>query len=284
MGCLNSNENFLHWFGNIHLSGPCNRSCYFCIGQNMMALDPYNNLNTWPLLNIDKFVAECIERNITDINVTGSNTDPLLYKHLPELVRYIRSHIPHARLGLRTNGVLALQNMELWNLFDKASISVTSFNHDFYAATMGQGTPPPFQSIMRKSFYADIKANVVLCPETVESGDIFSTLNHLANLGVCRTNIREPYGQPHIGDPLAAGEEKEYKRIHNMPVYKWMGMDVTYWDVHYVEVESVNLYANGIISTTYPVSKGHCPNTGKVLSQDNFLNSGRIVPQWIYNK
>ena len=86
MGCLNSSNKFEHVFANIHLSGPCNRSCYFCIGQHMMDLDPENNLDTWPLLGLDKFVERCNERSITDVFVTGTNTDPMLYKHTAQLV------------------------------------------------------------------------------------------------------------------------------------------------------------------------------------------------------
>ena len=62
MGCLNADSGFSHWFGNIHLSGPCNRACYFCIGQHMMALDPFNNLDEWPLVGLDDFVRKCQER------------------------------------------------------------------------------------------------------------------------------------------------------------------------------------------------------------------------------
>jgi hypothetical protein len=61
MGCLNDDPNhpFPHFFGNIHLSGPCNRSCYFCIGQHMMALDQENSLKRIPT-NIGKFLRECM--------------------------------------------------------------------------------------------------------------------------------------------------------------------------------------------------------------------------------
>lgn len=55
-------------------------------------------------------------------------------------------------------------------------------------------------------------------------------------------------------------------------------MLVTYWDVHYVEVESVNLYANGLVSETYPVTAGHHP-TGFVLDQSHF-GVGRQSEQW----
>lgn len=278
MGCLNSQGQFNHWFGNIHLSGPCNRACYFCIGQHMMALDPLNNLDTFPLKNLDAFVEECKKHNITEINLTGSNTDPSLYKHIPELRAYLERHIPNLCLGLRTNGVA---HREVWKYFDKGSISLTSFNKEIYQKTMGCGAPPNVRRILEENKDKDIKVNIVLCPEIVETGDIFDTIYRLDKLGVRTINVREPYGQPHIGDPLAK-ELSLVSETHGMPTYGRIKSftKVTYWDVHYVEVESVNLYANGEVSTTYPVSKGHCPETGKVLGQEHFTESGRICQQW----
>lgn len=279
MGCLNSQGQFDHWFGNIHLSGPCNRACYFCIGQHMMALDPLNNLDTWPLKNIDLFVDECHEHGITEINVTGSNTDPLLYKHTKELREYLDKHIPNLRLGLRTNG--AVLRPEIWQYYDKGSISLTTFDKELYQKTMGCGSPPNIRRLLEINRGKDIKVNVVMCPETVESGDIMKTIDQLGRLDVPQINVREPYGQPHIGDPFK-GKLHAGSLVFGQPTY---GLEkaftrVTYWDVHYVEVESVNLYANGEVSTTYPVSKGHCPTTGKVLDQTHFKTSGRVCPQW----
>ena len=148
MGCLNSNGNFNHWFGNIHLSGPCNRACYFCIGQHMMALDSLNNLNKWPLKNIDVFVDECLEKGISEVNVTGSNTDPLLYDHMNELYEYLKDRIPNLKFGLRTNGVLLESRPDRWKMFDKLSISITSLDPEMYCRTMGMGTPPNVEKIL----------------------------------------------------------------------------------------------------------------------------------------
>lgn len=282
MGCLNSNQNFEHWFGNIHLSGPCNRSCYFCIGQHMMALDPLNNLNEWPLKNINLFVDECVERGITEINLTGSDTDPSLYQHTKKLKEYLLQRIPNLRFGLRTNA--ALVDSKIWNLFDKISISITSLNPEIYKKTMGQGSVPNIKRIMfDNNLYPpkakDIKANVVLCPETVTTGDVEQTVLKLAEYGVKRINVREPYGQPHIGDPFIDKLDR-VEDVFGMPTYKIGGALVTYWDVHYVEVESVNLYANGNVSVDYPVSRGHDPKTGVVKDQSKFEQSGRIREQW----
>jgi hypothetical protein len=276
MGCLNSTGQFSHWFGNIHLSGPCNRSCYFCIGQHMMALDPLNTLDSWPLPGFDKFIETCKRRGVTEINLTGSNTDPLMYRHHDELCAALRWEWPEGRIGIRTNGVLALKRPDVWAWYDKASISVTSLNPEIYRATMGNGTPPDIAAIMAMRPEMPLKVNVVLCPETVQTGDVYLTLNRLADMGVKTVNLREPYGQPHIGDPLKV---KSGSRL-GMPRHQWGNMDVTYWDVHYVEVESVNLYANGTVSETYPITKGHAP-TGTVEGQEHFRKSGRVNEQWL---
>jgi MoaA/NifB/PqqE/SkfB family radical SAM enzyme len=280
MGCLNSQGQFEHWFANIHLSGPCNRACYFCIGQHMMALDPLNNLDTFPLKNLNNFTAQLVQKGINEVNVTGSNTDPLLYKHTLQLKEYLLRYIPNLKFGIRTNGVLALPRFDIMDLYDKGSISVTTFNEDLYVKTMGMGAPPPLTAIVKRFAPRRLKANVVLCPETVQSGDIFNTIDTCLEAGIQVVNFREPYGQPHIGDPC--GGKLALERIHlGMPSYDYHGMEVTYWDVHYVEVESINLYANGTISSLYPITKGHDPVYGNVKGQENFVKSGRVTKQWL---
>jgi len=287
MGCLNSQGQFSHWFGNIHLSGPCNRSCYFCIGQHMMALDPLNNLNVWPLKNIDYFIMACVSKGVNEVNITGSNTDPLLYKHTLKLKNYLQSKIPQLVFGVRTNGVLIKQRQDIWNAYDKASITVCSINPNTSMKMMG-GVSPDIREVLSLSRGKDLKVNVVLGPENTGENvsDLVNTLDYLTSLGIKRINLREPYGQPHIGDPLANNCGSHPDIVLGMPVYHWLHngntCEVIYWDVHYVEVESVNLYANGKVSTTYPITKGHCDETGKVLDQSNFANAGRIREQWIY--
>lgn len=278
MGCLNSQGQFPHWFANIHLSGPCNRACYFCIGQHMMALDPLNNLGAWPMAGWDEFIAQCHLRSVREVNLTGSNTDPLLYRHHEELCAALRSAIPGVRLGLRTNGALATRMPSVWRLYDKASVSVTSLSPEIYRKTMGRGEPPDIGAILALSPGMPLKVNIVLCPEILAGGDLFATLDSLAASGVVTVNLREPYGQPHLGDPMPQGF-RAGSRL-GMPRYEYRGMDVTYWDIHYVEVESVNLYANGRVSTTYPVTRG-CAEDGRVDGQEKFERSGRVREQWL---
>lgn len=284
MGCLNSKGQFNHWFGNIHLSGPCNRSCYFCIGQHMMALDPINNLRTWPLKNLHSFIYTCLHHNITEVNVTGTNTDPLLYERLAELKIELCRFIPNLVFGIRTNGVLSKQRQHILKIFDKGSLTICSFNKAIYKKMMGSGQPPNLQEIM--PFYrhfTDLKLNIVLGDENMLTKDILKTIKVAQQHGIKKINLREPYGQSHIGDPLKKwGYKPSYKHL-GMPVYLFENTKVCYWDVHYVEVESVNLYANGVVSETYPITKGHDPIAGKVLDQSNF-KKGRHQKQWLKNK
>lgn len=283
MGCLNPGQGFSHWFANIHFSGPCNRACYFCIGQHMMALDALNNLNTFPLQGFDLFVHRCRENGVSEVNLTGSNTDPLLYRHIARLKDALLEHIPNLVFGVRTNGVRVLRDLSTWKLFDKGSISLPSFDPEVYRAMMGPGSVPDLERILHVSEGMPLKVNVVLGPQNVGSGDLWRTLDRLDALGVRRVNLREPYGQPHIGDPLRERLAPSGTRL-GMPVYRYGNLEVVWWDVHFVEVESVNLYANGEVSVLYPVTAGHCPQTGKVEGQEHFVRSGRIREQWVQLK
>lgn len=272
MGCLNSGQGFNHWFGNIHLSGPCNRSCYFCIGQHMQELDSLNNLKKWPLAGLAEFVKQCHEHNVEEVYLTGTNTDPLLYWHIAELAAYLRAE-RFPIIGVRTNGDLVLEE---FRLFDRASISITSFDPDIYRKTMGKGKPPALGEILERFPYVSIWVNIVLCPEIL-GHDLERTLDKLNELDVEKCNLREPYGQPHIGNPLA--HLTPISETFGNPTYKRGNLEITYWDVHYTHVESVNLYANGRVSLDYPITRGHS-DTGQVMDQSQWTKSGRQFSQW----
>jgi len=274
MGCLNADNGFEHWFANIHLSGLCNRSCYFCIGQHMMSLDRYNVLNEWPLPNLEEFLSQCKTRQVKEICLTGTNTDPALYRHQEKLCQYLRDRMD-VPLAIRTNAVK--YDKSTFSLWDKASITLCSFDSKIYKLMMGSGCPPDLKKILQENPQVDIKINIVLGRENVDTLDFFDTLRKLSSLGIKRVNLREPYGQPHIGNPMPSECFKRHKL--GMPLYEFDGMEVMYWDVHYVEVESVNLYANGRISVTYPITKGH-DDKGEVHEQ-SFFPGGRIVEQWV---
>lgn len=282
MGCLNNGEGFDHWFGNIHLSGPCNRSCYFCIGQWMPGQDMNNNLDVG-IEGLDGFIFECHERGVTEVNITGTNTDPLMKKDLIPLLQKLRAE-GFDNIGVRTNGVMEKRFVDMLPYIDKVSISITSFDPDLYADTMGHGKPPnvEFLADMARQHGVSLKLNVVLCVETTRYRDYANTIEIAAKMGIEKINFREPYGQMHVGDPFQ-WSLVPHKKVYGNPCYKLFGVECTYWDVHYTEVESVNLYADGHVSVEYPVTLGHSEELGDVRDQTNF-DQGRQCSQWLGTK
>jgi len=280
MGCLNAGAGFKHWFANIHFSGQCNRNCFFCIGQWMQGQDMNNNLNEYPLKGYDKFISDVIANDVREIYLTGTNTDPMLYKHLPALVGDLRAKAPKALIGIRTNGATILNNLDLWHLFDESCISITSFDKEIYKQTMGCGKPPNLEEIVKNTKHDLLKINIVITHKTTKD-DILNSVKVIADAGVRKVNIREPYGQSHVGNPLKDLEPISF--VHGMPLYLIYGVEVCYWDVHFVEVESINLYADGRISYDYSVTKGHSEKFGDVQPQEKF-GQGRQAAQWLGTK
>lgn len=280
MGCLDPQSvDFGHWFGNIHLSGGyCNRSCFFCIGQHMMALDGIDVLDTDPLPGLDTFVATCVRRDVREVNVTATNTDPLLYRHTASLRRRLERALPGLRLGVRTNAVVL--DEKLFSLYDTGSATICSLDPVIYRQMMGRGVPPRLERLLAVTahFEPPLKVNVVLGRESI-GADLEATLAGLERAGVRRVNLREPYGQPRVGDPLAARGDQPVESRYGQPVYRHGMLDVTYWDVHRARVNSINLYASGRVSSVYAVTLGHAPN-GEVAPQETFPG-GRLRGQWL---
>jgi len=242
----------------------------------MMTLDRFNVLDKWPLDGWDDFRRECHAHGVQTIYLTGTNTDPMLYRHIGALYGRLAESDYAPTLGVRTNGVNVLARRQAWKLFDKASTTICSFDEKINRAMMG-GPPPNLPRILALPGPRDLKVNVVLGPENRD--EVERTIEWCAELGVPRVNLREPYGQPHVGDPLPRNH-KIARIIYGMPEYDFGATRVLYWNVHYVEVESVNLYASGRVSGTYPITKG-CADDGIVLDQTHFARSGRIREQWL---
>lgn len=277
MGCLNDSDEWKHWFANIHLSGPCNRRCYFCIGQHMMALDSLNSLDTPPseMSGMGKFIEEVNLRGIKEIDLTGTNTDPCLYRHHVALVDFLRESVPGAILGIRTNGSAHVHEI---GLYDKGSITICSTDYATNLEMMG-GPPPDLGEL---AFHADLskfKINCVLGPRNANKANVLGLVSLANKYGMTRLNLREPYGQAHVGYFFMDEPEGEILQ-GTVPIWTVDGVSVAYWDVHTVGVRSVNLYANGRVSMDYPVTRGHVEN-GIVRPQKEFEGHARRTKQWV---
>lgn len=264
MGCLNDNKNFDHRFANIHLSGPCNRDCYFCIGQHMPGVQGLNTLQTWPLPGLIEFTTEASRLGVYRVYLTGSDTEPALYRYHEQLIQHLRRKLPGCYIGIRTNGT----RPEVLRQYDGGSISVPSFDSHTYRKLMG-GTVPDVAACIEAC--PSLTLNV--CLDVDSTRTLQDTLDKASDLGFRRVNLRELYGQRHEGDPMVglSGFTRVGEWAGNPQYTSAAGLTVTYWNVHFTEVTSLNLYANGHVDHSYSVTLGHDKELGEVKGQEFFV-------------
>lgn len=239
-------------FANILLAGPCNARCPFCIGRQ---IDPRlipDNLELYPLHNLDGFVKRLRAYHVQQVVLTGANSDPLLYRHLERTLDDLREMLPAAtQFSLHSNGRLALQKIDLVNRFDRVCLSIPSFDPDTYQKIMGVRKPPDLAQIVRCAG-PPIKVSCVLTSHNIaETADF---LYRCRQVGVHRVVLRKLVGERRpwraLLNPQALGLVFRCEHRRN-PVYDYEGMEVTAWDFEHSSSASLNLFSSGLISDRY---------------------------------
>jgi pyruvate-formate lyase-activating enzyme len=244
---------FNYHFANILFSGPCNQRCPCCIGRQIDPALNRDNLAVFPLHNQREFVALLDQYNIRQVTLTGTNTDPQLYRHQVRLINSLHEAIPGVQISLHTNGQRALVKMDVFNLYDRVTISVPSFDpHTFFKMT-GVRTMPDLDAILCRA-RIPVKISCVLGQDNVDQVPAF--LAQCRRLGIRRVAFREQFGNPIPWQPPST--LKRVGTFHNNPVYDDGGIQVTYWNFDRATTSSLNLFADGSISTAYLLAR-HTP-------------------------
>jgi len=251
-------------FANILLSGPCNLHCPYCIGRQVDPRFNQDNLARFPLRNLGRFAALVRRHGVRQVVLTGTNTDPQLYRHEARLIAWLRAQLPGVQLSLHTNGLLALEKMPVFNLYDRVSLSFPSFDPDTYVKMTGSRRVPDVRRILRQA-QVPVKISCVLHPYNV--GELDGFLTQCRALGIRRVVLRQLYGDTHQWDILSG--RAPVSTYRNNPVYDYDGMEVTYWRFEDTSSTSLNLFGDGSISSAYLLARpavriaGHytSPNT-----------------------
>jgi MoaA/NifB/PqqE/SkfB family radical SAM enzyme len=234
-------------FGNILFGGPCNRRCPDCIAHRLPSRVNRSNLDEFPLRNIDEFICAVNRYGIRRVILTATNTDPQLYCCESELLEMLRERIQTgAEYALHTNGVLALQKMPILRKYDKVTISVPSFIPETYALLMGVPDIPDIARIVEQAGIP-VKLSMLLSEENVS--EIPQYIRFCAEIGVKRVVLRRRYGETREREILKEIQPLRFYR--NNPVYNIEGVEVTYWIFETTTSTSLNLYADGTLSTSY---------------------------------
>jgi pyruvate-formate lyase-activating enzyme len=240
-------------FANILFAGPCNARCPFCIGRQIDPRLSVNNLREFPPRNLDRFIEMIAAHAIKQVVFTGTTTDPQLYQHEARLLERLRQRLPgDTRYSLHTNGRLALQKPDTFNLYDRVCISFPTFNPDTYCKMMGvRGVPDLAQIVDR----AQIPVKVSCVVNADNRPELPDFLDRCQAIGMRRLVIRRLYGEIHAL-PVVAGLSWRGSYAGN-PVYDYRGMEVTYWNFDRCDCQSINLFSNGTISADYLLTSAY---------------------------
>ena len=234
-------------FANILFAGPCNRACPWCIGTRLPDRVNADNLGVYPPLGIDAFIDTVNRERITQVVLTGTVTDPQLYRHEARLLALLRARLHSAaRFSVHTNGVLALRKIDVFNQYDRACISFPSFVPETYERLMGSRRVPDLAAILRAS---RIPVKVSSVVNEHNAGEVRQFVSECRRIGVRRLVFRQLYGETRCWNILQ--DLPVVRMFKGNPVMDFHGMEVTRWDFDQSECRSINLFADGRLGTSY---------------------------------
>ena len=238
-------------FGNILFSGPCNQKCPFCIGHQLLKTP--NNLRQEKLENLDSFISLIQESKTSKIILTGTSTDPQLYKYEEKLLDRLRSHLPGAHISLHTNGLLAIPKMKTFRLYDSCTISINSFDPKTYSKLHGVKQMPNLKKILEQAPNLPVKLSCVLTEDNVHQVEEY--LQIAKDLGIKRIALRHIYDDARRW-PIQAFQNRTPIKYHQSnPVYDFDGLQVTHWIFDNTSGRSLNLFSDGTLSAEYLLTK-----------------------------
>ena len=247
-------------FANILLSGPCNLRCPHCVGRALTRGADRNNLDRFPLAGLDSFCTALGAAGVSQVALTGTNTDPLLYKHHLRLLAHLRREVPGLRVSLHTNGVLALARMDIVNSYQRVCVSLPSFHAATCRDMTGRAVALDLVEMVRRC-RVPLKVSTLVTRHN--AAEVPQMVDRCRELGIRRMVLRKLY----LPGGGAAGQQawrqvlgwvRDFSRVGTFggnPVLDAGGVELTLWDFERTQLRCLNLFADGTVSSEYELTR-----------------------------
>lgn len=252
-------------YGEIYFTGMCNLQCFFCIKDEMdeevydRTLDDFNEwkgFNDWI-----KFLKD---NRVPKIYLSSTSTEPLLYRNLANLIRYIQDN--GFRVGIRTNASIKNCSETLSLCDEEVSVSLQSLN------------PETFKKITKRNLNFDIietlksiklkdSANmrVSIVVNRYNENEIFSILDTLKDIKTIKyVQLRKVYKYNDTANDDFKEDFDAYQRVRDSISSKYKktgnfkeseifdvnGLSVSMWDVVFCResIQSSGYWTNGTMT------------------------------------
>lgn len=250
-------------YGEILFVGKCNYQCYYCLSNEMEKLgrdsEQYEQLHfsLWP--KFSTFLDVLRKRDCNTIFLSSTNSEPLLYPYIEELVPYLKSE--GFTVGIRTNGTMAKQHLKLFNEFDnEISISLNSLNPKTNEAITKSGVLADFDFLL--TYFAkqgiQTRITIVIVEENYrEVQSILDLLSGYKSVSYVQLRKRYKYYEKTDTDVYYESVKKWIQtnciyagNFHESAIYQYKNLKVSLWlDVFRKEsIRSLNYFNNGILT------------------------------------
>lgn len=252
-------------YGEILFVGQCNFKCFYCLGHEMHESTKYNTLNThfqnWP--NFNKWLDDLHNTNVKKIYLSSTNSEPLLYEYLSELIDYLQDM--RFDVGIRTNG--SLDTSVCSKCKEEVSLSLQSLNPNTFQKITN--VPLSFDFLKNLSKIKSDNMRVSIVVNRYNYKEIFDILDQLKDYNLRYVQLRQCYKyyetdiQPDIDAfNYVLNELKAFPikgNFNESIIYDVYGLSVSVWETVFKKesISSSNYWTNGVITNNNLLVEGY---------------------------
>lgn len=252
-------------YGEILFVGQCNFKCFYCLGHEMHESTKYNTLNThfqnWP--NFNKWLNDLHNNNVKKIYLSSTNSEPLLYEYLSELIDYLQDI--GFDVGIRTNG--SLDTSVCSKCKEEVSLSLQSLNPDTFQKITNVSLSFDFLKNLSKIKSDNIRVSIVI--NRYNYKEIFDILDQLKDYNLRYVQLRQCYKyyetdiQPDIDAfNYVLNKLKTFTikgNFNESIIYDVYGLSVSVWETVFKKesISSSNYWTNGVITNNNLLVEGY---------------------------